>query len=102
MKTRRRKRMATCTEYQAYWKLHDPDPNVKWCADKLAEEAHEVREAVLNDDHEAVLLELGDAAAFLTALAQAYGYTLEEVFGANIEKLDNRRRYGKHNHGVRS
>lgn len=37
-----------------------------------------------------MLKELGDVAWYLSALAQAYGFSLEEVLAANVDKLEAR------------
>lgn len=46
-----------------------------------------------DDDKIAIARELGDVLWYLAALADALGYTLEDVAGMNIEKLSNRKQY---------
>ena len=75
---------------------------------KLAGEAGEVAEkfgkAIRDDQYpqlaltparrEAMKLELGDTLWYLTATAEALGFTLEEVAEANLAKLTDRRARG--------
>lgn len=54
------------------------------------------------DFSESVLLELGDILHYLVRTASDLGYTAEEVIQGNVEKLTNRKKYGKGNYGKRS
>ena len=51
---------------------------------------------------EDMLLELGDTLHYLARLAYDLGFTLEEVADVNVQKLTNRKLYGKGGHGKRS
>jgi len=81
----------------------------------LASEAGEVADAVkrqLRGDYgrskcpydygEDILLELGDILHYVCRIADDHGFTLEEVAAANVEKLTNRKKYGKGKAGKRS
>lgn len=80
---------------------------------KLAEEVIEVvvaassLNAVLDtpwygDYLEELRLELGDSLCLLCLVADKYGLSMREIWEANKEKLENRAKYGKGNHGKRS
>jgi NTP pyrophosphatase (non-canonical NTP hydrolase) len=47
----------------------------------------------VHDRHEKVLHELGDAMHYLTKVTQLFGFTIDEVLQANIDKLNDR--YGR-------
>jgi NTP pyrophosphatase (non-canonical NTP hydrolase) len=75
---------------------------IPYCALALAGEAGELANVVkkwIRDggtlDAEAVALELGDVLWYVTALALALGYSLEDIADANVEKLKVRRAAGK-------
>lgn len=54
------------------------------------------------DYSEDILLELGDVLHYVCRIAADHGYTLEDVAQANVEKLTNRKKYGKGGKGKRS
>lgn len=55
-----------------------------------------------NDYREDILLELGDVLHYVCRIADDHGFTLEEVMAANVEKITNRKKYGKGGKGKRS
>lgn len=58
----------------------------------MSKEAKLIRDGGnLTDHREAVLKELGDILWCLTAIAQDYRYTLEDVAKGNLDKLQNRK-----------
>jgi NTP pyrophosphatase (non-canonical NTP hydrolase) len=56
----------------------------------------------ITDYREDILLELGDVLHYVCRIADDHGFTLQEVVDANVEKLTNRKKYGKGNKGKRS
>ena len=67
----------------------------------LIGEAGEVSEKVKKNvrgdgplDNQAVAKELGDVLFYLVALAAHLGYTLEDIIGINVEKLEGRQKRG--------
>lgn len=56
----------------------------------------------ISEYSESVLLELGDVLHYLVRTASDLGVDVQEVIDANVEKLQNRKIYGKGNHGKRS
>ena len=55
-----------------------------------------------NELVEDILLESGDVLHYLVRLLQDVGYSLQDAMDANVEKLENRKKYGKGKHGKRS
>lgn len=96
-------------EFASTWAY---EPKASWwtayCVSKLAGEAGEVAEKfgkAIRDDHypgvaltperrEAMMLELGDTLWYLTAVAEALGYSLDEVAERNLKKLTDRKARG--------
>jgi NTP pyrophosphatase (non-canonical NTP hydrolase) len=56
----------------------------------------------LEEFKEELLLECGDTFHYMTRLLHDLGFTIEDMINANVEKLQNRKLYGKGNHGTRS
>jgi NTP pyrophosphatase (non-canonical NTP hydrolase) len=56
----------------------------------------------LADIMEDMLLECGDTLHYISRILSNFGLTLEDAAQANVEKLTNRVKYGKGNHGKRS
>ncbi len=93
--------MTDTSEYNEFVRLNNFVPQTReylaiaFCGE-AGEVANEVKKemrpgSALHDRREMILLELGDTLYYLTALAKFYGYTLDQVIAANIEKLSARR-----------
>ena len=54
------------------------------------------------ESREDLLLECGDVLHYLVHLLDDIGCDLEDAAEANVEKLENRKKYGKGKHGKRS
>jgi len=61
-------------------------------ADKFKKIVWHKEGKVDEDDKVAIARELGDVLWYLAALADALGYTLEDVANMNIKKLNNRKK----------
>lgn len=89
------------SEYDRYVddNVFNPPIDVKYTAIALAGEVGEVCNEIKKEIREnkpfgrkdKILLELGDALHYLTALSHGYGFTLRDVMSANIVKLENRK-----------
>lgn len=85
-----------CEELAKY-PQEDRLTSIMYCGLGLTGEAGEVadkikkiyRDGVLNE--EAIALELGDVAYYLTRLANHFGYTLNDILTMNVKKLSDRR-----------
>ncbi len=79
------------------------------CLSSEAGEVADARKRFIRGDYkvagtyrEDILLELGDVLHYVARIADDHGFTLQEVVDANVEKLTNRKKYGKGNFGKRS
>jgi NTP pyrophosphatase (non-canonical NTP hydrolase) len=89
-------------QVRAGLKINHGVDQVAHCALGLTGEAGEVADLVKKSQytnpkpltHETIGLELGDALWYLTALADMYGLTLEDLMYRNIEKLEARHKGG--------
>ena len=87
------------TDYESWWGMECPTRNMEKVSYHLIEEAIELRNANTVED---VLLESGDCLAYITLTLIEHGLTIQQAMDANVEKLTNRKKYGKGKHGKRS
>jgi len=89
------------TEWQEWieerWRKDDPGTTLLVNIAGLTGEAGEVAELVKKQSRDGryvksdMLLELGDVLHYLTAMSHRYGFTLEDIMEANMDKVNKRR-----------
>jgi NTP pyrophosphatase (non-canonical NTP hydrolase) len=103
-------------EYVDYWRAFDK-PNTELGslleydifglvgeAGEVASEMKKLQRGTITPKEftETTLLECGDVLHYIVKILDDLGYSLQDAMEANIEKLENRRVYGKGKFGTRS